>query len=62
MIITVRITTSNSKWTSFQYLSSNSKSRISTKSLLDQIEKGKIRAINPQAINGYHEVENVETK
>lgn len=53
MQVTVRVTTSNSKWTTIQYLSSNAKSRVPTKSILDQIEKGKMIALNPNNIHGY---------
>lgn len=57
MQISVRVTASNSKWTSIQYLSSNAKSRIPTQALLDQMSSGKVRSINPHSIHGYTQLE-----
>ncbi len=55
MQISIRITSANTKWTCFRYLSSNAKSRIPTSQLLELIEDGKIKAVNPHMINEVNE-------
>lgn len=46
MPIHIRIMSSNPKWTSFKYLSSNSQSRMPTEKLKTQIEQGIVQASN----------------
>lgn len=55
MQVNIRITSVNSKWANFQYLSSNSKSRILTKTLKQELENGTINVVNKEMINGYME-------
>ena len=40
------------KWTSFRYVSSNSKSRMKTEEIKEQISKGAIKVINKEMIEG----------